>query len=60
MNRRSISISMLLSAFLALAVAGCDTEGPAEEAGESVDRAVERAGEAMENAGDKAQERTDR
>lgn len=52
--------SMIAAAFLALALAGCEREGPAEEAGENIDRAVERAGEAVEDAGDKAGERTQR
>lgn len=58
-NRRPASIG-ILSAFFALALAGCDTEGPAEEAGEKVDRAMERSGEAVERAGDKAEEQTNR
>lgn len=56
-NRRLTSIG-ISCAFFALTLGGCDTEGPAEEAGERVDRGVERAGEAIEEAGDKAKEQT--
>lgn len=33
---------------------GCEQEGPAERAGENIDRAAERAGDKIEQAGDKA------
>ncbi len=56
----SMLFKLTLPALFALAVAGCDTEGPAEEAGERVDRAVKRAGEAVENAGERAREQTRR
>lgn len=59
-SAKPILPKLLIPAFFALAVVGCDTEGPAEQAGENVDRAVDRAGEAMENAGDKAREQTER
>jgi predicted small lipoprotein YifL len=35
------------------ALMGCEREGPAERAGEAVDRAVERAGDKIENATDR-------
>lgn len=35
----------LIPFFAAALVAGCDTEGPAEEAGEEVDQTMERAQE---------------
>ena len=37
---------------LAGALAACDSEGPAEEAGETVDDAAEDAGDAAEDATD--------
>lgn len=43
---------------LALVTLGCDREGPAERAGERMDRGVEKAGDSMERAGDRARERT--
>ena len=39
---------------LALTVAGCDDEGPAEKAGKTVDHAADSAGEAVGNAAEKA------
>lgn len=45
---------------LAGGLAGCEQDGPAEQAGERVDRSVEKAGESMERAGDRAQDRLER
>jgi hypothetical protein len=39
---------------LALAVSGCDNEGPAEKAGKAADHAAESAGKAVGNAAAKA------
>jgi len=50
-------ISLLCAGSLWLA--GCEQEGPAERAGEKVDKTMERAGEQMERAGERAQEATD-
>lgn len=47
-----------LTLLAALFVIGCEREGPAERAGESLDRGVENAGDAMERAGDRARDRT--
>lgn len=47
--------------FLALgmaAIGGCQDKGPAEKAGESVDKGVKKTGEAIENAGDKVKDAT--
>ena len=56
---RSIGFLILpLAALLTVTVAGCDREGPAERAGERMDRGVEKAGDALERAGDRAQDRT--
>lgn len=44
---------------LALGVAACEQEGPAERAGEEIDEAVEKAGDKMEEAADKVEEATD-
>jgi hypothetical protein len=38
-------------------LAGCEQKGPAEKAGEKVDKAVDQAGKAMEKAGDKIEEK---
>ena len=40
-------------------VAGCEQNGPAQKAGEKVDKAVEDAGKALEKAGEKAAEKLD-
>jgi len=42
----------LLACVLAGFLAACEREGPAEEAGESIDRSMSNAGERMENAGE--------
>ena len=42
----------------ALATIGCEREGPAERAGERLDRGVENAGDSLERAGDRARDRT--
>lgn len=38
------------------AIAGCDRDGPAEEAGESVDEAAERLKENVDEAGNKVED----
>lgn len=43
-------------AVLALALAGCSEEGPAEKAGKKIDQAMEDAGKEMESLKDKAKE----
>ena len=45
---------------MSLVAVGCDREGPAERAGESVDRGVEKTGDALERAGDRTRDRTTR
>lgn len=45
---------------MSLVAAGCDREGPAERAGESLDRGVEKTGDALERAGDRTRDRTTR
>lgn len=48
MRRTSWAVAAALAG--ALAIAGCEEEGPAEEAGEEVDEATEEAGEEAEEA----------
>lgn len=43
-----------------LFAAGCDREGPAERAGERVDRGVEKTGDSIERAGDRTRDRVGR
>lgn len=50
----------MLGAALALVfTAGCESEGPAERAGEKVDDAVEDAADKAEDAADKAEDAVD-
>lgn len=55
-NTRQILTRLLMAMMLAtgsvLFVTGCDDQGPAEEAGESIDDAVEDAGDAVDDAAD--------
>ncbi len=46
-----VSAAMVVSALL-VALPGCEKEGPAERAGESIDSAVEKTGDQIEKAGD--------
>jgi hypothetical protein len=51
--------SLVVAAMVASAVlGGCEKKGPAEKAGESIDKGVKKAGEAVENAGDKIKDAT--
>ena len=53
---KSISAFLLMSA-LYMGLAGCQKqEGPAEQAGKEVDKAVEKAGQQVEKAGDAIQD----
>ncbi|MCI0510814.1 hypothetical protein C8E00_107154 [Chromohalobacter marismortui] len=48
---------LLVIVMTALGVVACDNdEGPAEEAGESVDNAMDEAGDTMEEAGEDIQD----
>ncbi|OLO02821.1 MULTISPECIES: hypothetical protein [Salinicola] len=56
---KKMAMAMLLG-LMAFGVVACDNdEGPAEEAGESVDNAVDNAGDAMDDAGDEMQEQSE-
>lgn len=52
MTRKLIIPAIAFYGLFALALAGCENEGPMEEAGENMDQAVEDAGDQMEQAGD--------
>ncbi|WP_043529157.1 hypothetical protein [Litchfieldella xinjiangensis] len=49
----------LLLVLSVVGMAGCDNEGPAEQAGENIDESMEQAGETMEELGDNIQESAD-
>ena len=52
---------LLVPAAFAMSVAaGCDREGPAERAGESIDRGVEKTGDSLEQAGERTRDRVTR
>ncbi len=54
--------NILCALLLALSVgilAGCEQQGPAEEAGEEVDEAVEEAGDEMEEAAEEVEDEVD-
>ena len=53
-NKRSITRLAALS-LVALALAGCEKEGPAERAGKEIDKAVSQAGQGIERVGDSIQ-----
>lgn len=52
---KKIVVTVFLLLSLSMVQFGCN-KGPAEEAGETVDKAVEDAGDSLEDAGEKAKE----
>ncbi|NEZ03917.1 hypothetical protein G4Y73_07105 [Wenzhouxiangella sp. XN201] len=55
-------LNALFALLLALSVgvlAGCEDQGPAEEAGENIDEAMEDAADEMEDAADEVEEEID-
>jgi hyperosmotically inducible periplasmic protein len=56
---KKIMMTVALVSALGL-LAGCDNEGPAERAGERMDRDAERVRDKMEDAGEKANRELDR
>ncbi|MBK7406118.1 MAG: hypothetical protein IPJ41_16310 [Phycisphaerales bacterium] len=55
---RRRAVGALLAAGL-LPFAGCEKQGPLENAGEKADDVIEDAGDAVEDAGDKVEDATD-
>lgn len=56
---KKMAMAMLLG-LMAFGVVACDNdEGPAEEAGESVDNAMDDAGDAMDDAGEEIQDKAE-
>nr|WP_041296729.1 hypothetical protein [Janthinobacterium sp. Marseille] len=47
------AIAVMATGMLALALAGCHKEGPAEKAGKEVDQTMNKAGQQIEKAGEK-------
>ncbi|WP_020680871.1 hypothetical protein [Marinobacterium rhizophilum] len=48
--------TLLFTAVLLAALSGCEKEGPAEQAGKEVDKAMEEAGEQIEQTGEDIKE----
>lgn len=57
-ERTSVIGAVVLMAILSFGMlTGCDDQGPAEEAGESVDESMRDAREGLDDAGDEAEDR---
>ncbi|MFO7954090.1 hypothetical protein [Thioalkalivibrio sp.] len=54
--RLTIPMLALMMALGSATLAGCDNQGPAEEAGEDIDEAMEDAGDSVEDAGDEMED----
>jgi predicted small secreted protein len=52
---RTLASALVISAFL-VALPGCEKQGPAEKAGESIDQATDSLGEKVEDAGEAIQD----
>lgn len=57
---KNISVVVPVVMALSLFAAGCEREGPAERAGERLDRGAEKAGDSLERAGDRTRDRIQR
>jgi hypothetical protein len=58
--QRETAVGMTSALLLALALAGCEREGPAERAGKNVDQAAKQAGDNLEQAGKDIQRAADK
>ena len=54
-----LAILGLCACLMIPAMIGCEEKGPAERAGEKIDKAVKDAGDAMEEAGENVKEKMD-
>lgn len=52
---RTLAAALIVTSLL-VALSGCQKQGPAEKAGESIDKATESLGENIEDAGDAIQD----
>ncbi|MEQ6918651.1 hypothetical protein [Halomonas aquatica] len=55
---RRLGLALLIT-MLGVGLAGCEEQGPAEQAGEKIDESMEEMGEGMEEMGEKMQEATE-
>jgi len=51
-------ILVFFSCMIIVSFAACKKQGPAERAGEKIDKTIEKAGDKIEEAGDKIKEST--
>ncbi|WP_019625752.1 hypothetical protein [Thioalkalivibrio sp. ALJT] len=58
-SRLTVFLLALMMALGSATLAGCDNQGPAEEAGENIDDAMEDAGDALDDAADEMEEAFD-
>ena len=58
MRSNSKLAAALLLAFAVAGLSACEKKGPAERAGEAVDKAAQKAGDAVKEAGDKIKDAT--
>ncbi|WP_198022096.1 hypothetical protein [Algiphilus aromaticivorans] len=49
---RMLALALMLGAGSVVLLTGCESDGPAEEMGESIDETAEEAGDEMEEATD--------
>jgi hypothetical protein len=54
-NKQKLMLMFCFTGFLFLGV-GCEQEGPAEQAGENVDKSMQKTGENIEETGEKIQD----
>lgn len=52
---KKLALALLMAAMMG-GLAACDNQGPAEEAGESIDESMESAGESIEEMGENIEE----
>ena len=57
MTNRPLKIAMIL--IIGMLIAGCEKEGPMEQAGKAVDKAAEDAGKAVKDAQKKVEDAID-
>jgi hypothetical protein len=50
-------IAVAIAALALAGLAGCEREGPMEEAGEAIDNAAEKTGDKIEDVGDKIEDK---
>ena len=52
---KSVTAALVIAVLVA-AISGCEQKGPAERAGEKIDKAVEKGGQEVEKVGKKIQD----